>query len=256
MNNTTTRIPRPRGTTLLAHASTNQNTIAHILSHYIDNGFTYLGIRMSIQELCHYTNISEDQAQKGIVEASGVYARMFNPDGIQATMRALLGTAFAGALGDKARIALFLERLEGQLADNQNIGTTLKIGYLYQKMLDTQLRSTNSFSQLATTILPKGPAVNILLGFEADPSKGNASSNYIGRDEALKLINESNRDPLLLEEQSSPRALALFQKHNLGNIESIIANPQDDGEIVMGNLQKASEIILKDLYDEDGHLID
>jgi len=256
MNNKPIRIPRVQGTTLLAQTQMISETYAHILNHYLSNGFTYLGKRMGTEELCYYTLIPSPEIHKAILDSSGVYSRLFNPEAIQDTARELLGRAFSGTLGDRARILKFAERLEGQLANDQSIGTSLKVGYLYQKTLDSVLRSTQSFSQLLAQIMPKGPQLNIFMGLEENPNKDKASENYMGRAEALELINLNNPNPLLLEGQTSPKAQDLFNRYGLGDITPILASPHDDGEVMMGNLPKVSDILVNELYDNKGNILE
>lgn len=256
MNNTTTRIPRIQGSTLLSQTHSQEATFAHILSHYLSNGFTYLGKRMSTEELSYYTQIPESSIQQAIIDSSGVFNRLFNPDSIQDTARVIFGRALEGALGDRARILKFAERLESQLADNQSVGNTLKVGYLYQKTLDSVLRSTQSFSSLLTQVLPKGQQLNIFMGIEKDPNKDQANPQFIGRDEALQLISAQVPNPLMVGPGDSVKAQELYTQHGLGEITPILASPRDDGEVMMGHLPKVSEILIDEIYDEQGNLVD
>jgi hypothetical protein len=215
-----------------------------------------MGKRMSTEELSYYTCIPLSDIQQAIINSAGVYSRLFNPESIQDTARAVLGHAFSGTLGDRARILKFAERLESQLAENQSVGSTLKIGYLYQKTLDSVLRSTQSFSQLLAQIMPKGPTMNVFLGLEQDPTKGLTQEAYMGREEALQLISGQVPNPLMVGTGDGEKASNLFAKYNLGDITPILASPHDDGEVMMGSLPKASEILINDLYDEQGNLLD
>lgn len=252
----TVRIPRIQGATLLAQTNTPDITFAHTLNHYINNGFTYQGRRLSVEELCYYTGIPSNKVQDAIINSSGVYSRLFNPDTLQSSLRALLGRALENALGDRALVLEMAEKLKGQFADAQGVGSTLKVGYLYQKSLDTVLRSQQSITNIISQVLPKGPQLNLILGFEADPNKGQSTAGYITRDEAMGILGQSNPNPLHLEGKSSPVALSLYEAHGLGEIESIIANPQDDGEVIMGHLDKVSDIIISEVYDTNGNLLD
>ena len=256
MNNTPTRIPRIQGSTLLAQTHSPEATFAHILSHYLSNGFTYLGKRMSTEELSYYTEIPESSIHQAIINSSGVYNRLFNPDNIQDTARVIFGRALEGSLGDRARILKFSERLESHLAESQSVGNTLKVGYLYQKSLDSVLRSTQALTSLLSQVLPKGQQLNIFMGLEKGPAEDTQSSQYIGRAEALQLISEQVPNPLLVSETDGVRAQELYAKHQLGTIAPILANPKDDGEVMMGHLPKVSEILIDEIYDEQGNLVD
>lgn len=254
-NNVEVRIPRLKGSTNLAiscsHTQTPSNLYTHIIAHYLDNGFTYMGQRMSIEGLSELLNIPLEAITRAIIDSSGVYARIFNPENLEETLRALLGRALWGSLRDRATIQRFAEGLESQIANNQSIGMYQRLGYLYQKTLESLMGSNKTLISLITQVMPKAPTQNFFFPVAPQGQQaGDDSPLSIGQ--AVELLGQSASNPLLLGQATESKAAQLYEAQGLQDIEPIIANPGDEAFINPTSLITASEEFINDVAEVTG----
>ena len=87
----TIRIPRPKGLTNRAKSSINNidSLYQHVVSSYIREGFTYMGVGLSINELALTVGVPSQRLGGLVAESSGAFSSLLAPDSQAAANKSL-----------------------------------------------------------------------------------------------------------------------------------------------------------------------
>lgn len=215
------RIPRPKG---LTHQAQNKNNNKErreliekeILKEYIDNNYTYLGSRYSMENFSTHTGIPYKRIQDELILRASDMEQMMDGNEMRVTLRAITNGLFRGALADRA----LAQHQQSLLLDYQ--GNTYRpfVSQEVNQSMQNLFRANDMTLKILKALLPTN-AIEALT--TNDLTKGTSANNGLTREAALEVISEAGQKPLL----ESPDAIeALEKKHNLSDMPEVIAGHQ------------------------------
>jgi len=223
MNNK--RIPRPRGYTEIASIHNKEQTdnsikqcIDHIIHHYIDTGFTYCGTSLSIEEFASLTGIPASEIHQAIILHGKDTLFRADPKDAGEALRALVGIAINGALGDKALAA----KQYSIMAQAQGNSYRPFISSEVTKALKLGQDATMNILNITKSLAGNG-GLQILIQNGAQANTADRK-DLMTTESALELLEQASQKAPLLENKEDREAL--FQEHNVASMPEVNARKQ------------------------------
>lgn len=225
----TIRIPRPRGYTEIAATHNKQRTsntlqtcIDHIIHHYIDTGFTWCGLSLSIEDFAQLVSLDASMIHHAIITHGRDTFLRADPNESGEALRALVGIAINGALGDKALAA----KQYSIMAQAQ--GTT------YKPFISSEVTKALKLSQDATMNIlniTKSLAGNSGLQILINNNPANRADrmDLLTTESALELMEQHSSKAPLLEHQEDREAL--YIEHNIEDMPEVNARKQQGMDV-------------------------
>ena len=218
------RVPRALGTTMLSHNHQAQNTeitksslINHIITSYIQTGFTFMGSPCSIEQLSQLTSIPTHSILKGISKASSALSGLANPEQIQDTVRALQSIAINGTLQASG---LMLEQAQ-ILRASQGSEYKAFISSTYNIALKNNLDASRQVMDMAKQLSgPQGPGTVVNIQNNSSAS----TENSLTPGQAVLLMEKTMGR--INPAQDTETNEALFLEHNIGDMPEVDARKQ------------------------------
>lgn len=242
------RIPRLKNLTNLSiqYRVTNRlvfkrKLYSKVISHFIQNDFTYEGKPFSIQEFSKYSNIPIKDIHEGIIQ-SFKNQEILNPEEARQVTRGAEFGALKNLLADlslnRSIMSLSAEKLISAYASNSK----LNIGLI--NSLAKLMELSNRQSQLLVELFgdKAGRQLGITINNNIDNST-NETKNYLTVEKALELISPLHNEAQEMDKDSQK---ALKAKHNIQELPNIRA--QRALEEKMGTItvrEKISKELLK-----------
>lgn len=217
------KLPRPKGLTKLIHYYNMTNNeedyyraIRLIIAHYTSNGFTILGIPLSLSELSGLYQVPEHTFQNQVLEVSNLYSPIFRSTKIEDQI-ALRATLFAEILGasqlGNSQILRANELISNELTYPNSNKVRLPYAHALFKGIETSTKVQASIIALVNALFPAQNITQILnLQAESGPKK-----DVLTASEAMEMVGEMAQKAL-----NNPDFMAqLASKHGLEDPEKV-----------------------------------
>jgi len=225
------RIPRPKGTTMLALEYQKLNTdealdllIQHIVTYYAINGFRYQGKSVSIPDLAQKLNLPQNKVTNAISNIGTSMGNLADPEALNETAKTLLTLSTSFSLSDRGLIQSQLETLLASQAGTYKPFISSEVN----KVLKLMLESNKSIQELYKAFFnTNSSTVNILNIHNKDNEQ-----DYLTPQKALDLISDSqpalqsppadtNKPVSSSQSSFSDRAKELWIRHSIGDNPSV-----------------------------------
>lgn len=250
------RQPRPLGTTylgLLYHNNPNQQTktnlIRHLTNSYVQNNYQINGQNLSIEEYSKYIQIDGALIWEMITEYGINSFHLYDRDGENKMVEAMLGMAIKGILDDRT-LAM---KQYSILAASQ--GNTYKPFISAEVTKSIKLLSDTSalMSNFVKTLMPSNPN-QLSVIFNQQNNTGEGQQKGITTDEVVMLMKAHNVIPTT---QSLEAQNALYEEYQLDDAPEVNAMLQSNADTSREGLtlNKITQLPLRDEgTNEEGHI--
>lgn len=226
------RFPRPIGTTALAiqyqNDKTNENRsilLNYIIHNWILSNGKFGNIPMDISTLSRTLNIDLEYIQTYMRDQI-LNSKIWQPELQQNLINGLLGQQLSWALEDRMEVIQQIEILKA----SQGGHYTPFISAELNKALKLRLDTSNSLQQIIRAFTG-GSTTNI---FNLNQQNNVQQNNYIGREEAMELIQQSSG---YLEDKSD-QAKLLETNYDLNSLPQVVANEDSDSDGTSFNVNR------------------
>ena len=219
---TTSRIPRPLGLTLISQSYQTQKSekakeriINHILTSYINQGFLFNGMACNLNELHALTNIPMHTIIRGLNKGALGLQAITNPEAIEETYRALQSLAIFMALEDRGHMAeqaLILKASQGG-EYKAFISSTLN------QALKNQMDAGQNIMRMATML--QAPASN---NMAINITNNQQNNNAISAQDAVRMV-EAQEGHKGLKDDEEQKA-HLYLEYGIGDCPEVNAKAQ------------------------------
>lgn len=212
------RIPRPKGLTELApnYKDNKEHIDRHIISHYINTGFTYCGYPMDINTFSQVTQIEPETITQAMIDHGSSTFNLLDEGAKGEHLRALFGMALKNSLDDRSRAL----QQYSVLAAAQGHDYVPFVSSEVNKALKLTMESTQGMLQVIRA-LAGGDTTNILI---QNNNTNQVQANYLTTEKALKLMEKQKDDQALLLDEG--RRESLVDEYNLNEMPEVQANKQ------------------------------
>jgi len=186
-----------------------------ILHRYIEDGYQVNGKVISITELADFVDMPVGRVIKATTKVvRSMTAIGDGEDGLQDTYRALLAMTVQGALADRGTALNQVQVLKREQGDRYVPFLTSALNGAIKNQMD----SLKPIADLVKTLTPSDPTTVI----NNNNQQAN-NQNYIGTNEAVKMIDAQREQPLL---ESGTQQEALGAQYLEGDVPEIVATKQ------------------------------
>lgn len=220
------KIPRPKGTTELAHIYNKDNTDhnliqlqRHIIQSYINTGFKYCNQPMNLEQFSRYTNIPISLIMEEINTRGKDTFLQADPEEQGDLLRALLGITLGASLSDRIAAQQQLSILSAAQ------GNTYKpfISSEVNKALKLNQEATQGILAIAKS-LGGSQGLSVTVNNHVGDKIQNQQNNYLTSEQALELLSQQADNTSLLENPEAKKAL--HAQYGLGAMPVVKANQQ------------------------------
>lgn len=232
------RFPRPLGTTALAiqyqNDKTNENLVSllnYVIHNWILSNGKFGNIPMDISTLSRTLKIDIEYIQTYMRDQI-LNSKIWQPELQQDLINGLLGQQLSWALEDRMEVIQQIEILKASQGGHYSPFITAELN----KALKLRLDTSASLQQVIRSFTG-GSTTNI---FNLNQQNNIQQNNYISREEAMELIQESSS---YLQDKSD-QAKLLETNYDLKSLPSVVANEdvEADGMSFNVNRQELDEI--------------
>jgi hypothetical protein len=243
------RIPRPLGLTLMIkeyNQTSNKEILTRarnmIIELWANNNFYYEGRQTSIDELARYLNTSSLYITKKIVQPM---KNWLTNEKVEDRYEALLGLLTKMTLATRSQTQNHIQVMaSGQAIDKrtgQHTYTAFVSGEITRAIALIH-KSDENFLKIIQEFKPNRPATAIQVNSLQADAKQSPLGNYLGINEAVKLL-DANRETQLLDDPD--KQAKLLAEHIPQDIPEIIATKQQgisiDGSTKLPNKRDHSQ---------------
>lgn len=241
------RIPRIKGLTLLSinydkdqgDEPKYMKLMNHIVTHYTNQGFSYLGYKVSLPELATLLNTQEATLQKSLVHTSNIFSSLLKGTTQEEISRSLawcVEALISDAFVDKIRYRELAENLERNLLYASK-KVNIPIAAQYIKTLELGTKQQATFMSLLNYLIPKtGTQINVFQ-VPTGPS-GQAAAGYLTREEAMQLLEVPAQKALT----ESEHLTALQTTYNIDSTPEVRANGAEEKGPMATRIDRADSL--------------
>lgn len=203
------RIPRLKDLTIYAtkyRISLDHNTYYDlnrlVVTHYIKNAQTYLGVPLTLEEICNLLSIKIDTFQDLILDIPTLYGKHFQSSdlAVQQGLRAsLISDILGGLTVDKLQILRAKELIISQLTYPDSGAIKLPHAHLLLKAIESSTKVDTAMMNLLDRAYPQAVVTQIL---QINAAQNDDKPRYLTQQEALDIVGLEAQKAL-----SSPKDL-------------------------------------------------
>jgi hypothetical protein len=187
----TIRVPRPKGLTNKAKSLNTDQFLQYVVSTYIQEGFTYMGVPLSISELAFQVGVPPQRLGGLVVESSGAFSSLLTPDSQAAANKSLAylyDNVLTWAFQDRFRAdQLYSQSAEQMRFPNGTIKTNM--ANLLVRILEQGSKSSKTLIEVLNSLRTVNSAGQNPMAPQA-PEGTSASNKPLTSAEAIAMLQD------------------------------------------------------------------